>query len=161
MPVEASNPKERPSFQFEVDDFVPLLLKADTNPIGANFYRIGDFKTTLVEIYVHPDSLEFRGLKIVLVNSIVANLPQMNVDEVPGIPVFVDIFGNERIVDNPQSLNFFIKDGRIGFVPSETSAGLKVSYYEGHRFFYREDELVGYLSPKLDDAILENFKLNV
>jgi hypothetical protein len=49
----------------EVDPYVPIAVRTFSAPIGAVFYRVGNFETSLVEVPIDPLSGTVRGIKLV------------------------------------------------------------------------------------------------
>lgn len=71
----------------EMDPYVPIAVRTFSEPIGAVFYRVGNFKTSLVELPIDPKSGTVRGVKLVIFDRVGTSFDDSTLPLVPGLPV--------------------------------------------------------------------------
>jgi hypothetical protein len=86
LKISKIKPSELP-VAVEVDCYVPLAVRTFTSPIGAVFYRVGNFDTSLVEMPIDPTSGIVRGLKLVSIDRLGIPIEDGNLPSLEGLPV--------------------------------------------------------------------------
>ncbi|SKB09673.1 hypothetical protein SAMN02745166_05172 [Prosthecobacter debontii] len=71
----------------EVDPYVPIAVRTFSAPIGAVFYRVGNFDTSLVELPIDPISGAVRGIKVVCLDRVGTAIDETALSEVHGLPI--------------------------------------------------------------------------
>jgi hypothetical protein len=71
----------------EIDPYVPLAVRTFTAPIGAVFFRVGNFDTSLVEVPIDPISGLIRGIKLVSIDRVGFGVADGHLPAVEGLPV--------------------------------------------------------------------------
>lgn len=71
----------------EVDPYVPIAVRTFSAPIGAVFYRVGNFETSLIEVPIDPISGTLRGIKVVSIDRNGAKIEEGKLAVLQGLPV--------------------------------------------------------------------------
>jgi hypothetical protein len=71
----------------EVDPYIPIAARTFTAPIGAVYYRVGNFDTSLVEMPIDPNSGIVRGIKLVSFDRIGSGVRDEQLPAEQGLPV--------------------------------------------------------------------------
>ncbi len=71
----------------EVDPYVPVAVRTFSSPIGAVFYRVGNFETSLVEVPIEPITGIIRGIKVVSIDRLGATIDESKLIVFQGLPV--------------------------------------------------------------------------
>lgn len=71
----------------EVDPYIPIAARTFTAPIGAAYYRVGNFDTSLVELPIDIDSGIVRGIKIVSLDRLGSGVRDEQLPTEQGLPV--------------------------------------------------------------------------
>lgn len=119
----------------EIDSYVPLAVRTFTAPIGAVFYRVGNFDTSLVELPIDPNNGLVRGIKVVSFDRVGSGVSDKHLPTTEGLPVVapeyvptkrldeamevtVSLIGNRFFVDwsNGQQAESRTKHGRMTFL---------------------------------------------
>ncbi|MEO0870794.1 MAG: hypothetical protein AAFY19_02375 [Pseudomonadota bacterium] len=86
----------------EIDDYVPLSVFTYDKPLGAMFYRLGNFDTSLIEIAVDPESGALRGFTVVSVDQRFEGQASAARLET-GVPIAdLSAFAHHDILDDPE-----------------------------------------------------------
>lgn len=86
-----------------VDDYIPLRWRSYEGTLGGRLVRLGNFKTSLLEIIVEADSMTIRGCTLTLADRQHRPLPRVGQRVVEGLPIiavagdFVGQAGLERM----------------------------------------------------------------
>ena len=71
----------------EVDPYVPIAARTFSAPIGAVFYRVGNFETSLVEVPIDPLTGTVRGIKLVCIDRVGTAIDDRALPLQQGLPV--------------------------------------------------------------------------
>lgn len=71
----------------EVGPYLPLVVRTYTAPIGAVYYRVGNFDTSLVELPIDPNSGLVRGIKLVSLDRVGSGVCDEKLPAEQGLPV--------------------------------------------------------------------------
>ena len=71
----------------EVDPYIPIAVRTFTAPIGAVFYRVGNFDTSLVEVPIDPNTGIVRGIKLVSLDRVGSGVRDEQLPTEHGLPV--------------------------------------------------------------------------
>jgi len=71
----------------EIDPYIPLVVRTFTAPIGAVFFRVGNFDTSLVEVPIDPNSGLLRGIKLVSIDRVGSGIADDHLLAIDGLPV--------------------------------------------------------------------------
>ncbi|WP_275789006.1 hypothetical protein [Pararhizobium gei] len=112
----------------ETNDYVPLSVVTYNRPLGAKFYRAGNFDTSLIEIAVDPESGALRGFSVISFSERFEG--QMNAGRVvPGIPVTdLSRFSQSDVIDDlaPFSLGLLGNTAVVAMTDFEISDTIAV-----------------------------------
>lgn len=98
------------SVTVETDDYVPLSVVTYDKPLGAMFYRLGNFDTSLIEIAVDPESGTLRGFTVVSADRKFEGRVSAG-PTVAGVPLTsLSAFAQGDIVDDPESFSLGLRD---------------------------------------------------
>ncbi len=119
----------------EVDPYVPIAVRTFSEPMGAVFYRVGNFETSLVELPIDPTSGTVRGVKMVLFDRVGTSFDDSTLSLVQGLPVvaqesipqqrqdekrdiLVTLTGSRLVIDwsGGQRMDTKAMLGRLGFL---------------------------------------------
>jgi hypothetical protein len=120
--------------EVEVDPYVPLAVRTFTAPIGAVFYRVGNFETSLVEMPIDPMTGVVRGIKVVSIDRVGQCINDVALPTSHGLPVVpvecipakrhddrqdvsVSLVGNRFFIDwsNGRQIEMRVSHGRLTF----------------------------------------------
>lgn len=71
----------------EVDPYIPVTLRTFTKPIGAVYYRVGNFEYSLVEVPIDPMTGMIRGLDVVSIDRVGSGVDDNGLPTVEGLPI--------------------------------------------------------------------------
>lgn len=74
----------------EVDPYLPIAVRTYTAPLGAVFYRVGNFETSLIEIGIDPSTRVVRGVKAVSLDRVGKVFEWNNLPRRQGLPVVAE-----------------------------------------------------------------------
>jgi hypothetical protein len=89
---------------FVVDPYVPIAARTYTVPIGAVFYRVGNFQTSLVEVPIDPMTGLIRGLKVVFIDRVGAVIDASKHTAIQGLPAVARDAIPNRLHDDPREV---------------------------------------------------------
>jgi hypothetical protein len=98
----------------EVDPYVPVAVRTFSKPIGAVFYRVGNFETSLVEVPIDPLSGTVRGIKLVSVDRVGVDFDDSTLAVLQGLPVTSEEFiPPKRYVDDKREVTVSLAGDRL------------------------------------------------
>jgi hypothetical protein len=97
----------------EVDPYVPIAVRTFSAPIGAVFYRVGNFETSLVEIPIDPLSGTIRGVKVVSLDRVGASIDDSALQQLQGLPVVTQESIPQKRLDEQRKVTVALADGRL------------------------------------------------
>lgn len=110
LQIDQVLPSELP-IVIKTDRHIPIAVKTFDNPIGAVFYRTGNFRTSLIEIPIDPLSGLLRGIKIVSIDRVGSNVSHHISPVEQGLPRVVKECIPDRILDEKQEVSVSLLDG--------------------------------------------------
>jgi len=108
--VGVGNSSERS--RIEVDEYVPIRFRAYEGALGAKYLRIGNFKGSMLECLLDPNTLTIRGFTLTAFDAVHTPKYIPNLPRAAGLPVaYVDefkgpIFGQTSDVRSEFSVGF-------------------------------------------------------
>lgn len=98
----------------EVDPYVPVAVRTFSAPIGAVFYRIGNFETSLVELPIDPLSGTVRGIDVVSIDRVGTALDDIALPLLKGLPVVAqESIPEKRYYDEKREVIVALADDRL------------------------------------------------
>jgi len=97
----------------EVDPYVPIAVRTFSAPIGAVFYRIGNFETSLVEVPIDPLSGTVRGVKVVSLDRVGTFIDDSALPLLRGLPVVAKESIPLKRQDEQREVTVALDDGRL------------------------------------------------
>lgn len=97
----------------EVDPYVPIAVRTFSAPIGAVFYRVGNFETSLVEMPIDPLSGTVRGVKVVSLDRVGASIDDSALQLLQGLPVVTQESIPQKRIDEQREVTVALADGRL------------------------------------------------
>ena len=126
------------------DEYVPLQWRSyeEFEAIGAGFVRLGNFRSTLLEIAVAPQLQVIRGITITTMDS-VSPWPDFSVTMVStGLPCLSTSFEGWKVVDIEMDFRVSARPGEIVVYWGELSSCLAYAFAQS-RFLVGNGWLVG------------------
>jgi hypothetical protein len=146
----------------EVDPYVPLAIRTYAKPLGAVFYRVGNFKTSLIELPIDPQSRLVRGLKVLSFDCVkpiggdYEHLPQ-----VVGLPVICsETMPTERI-DEVKNISVSLGHRRFFIDWSERCEIELRATLDRLTFFIGNNRLLGAMVGGLSELEAEQIKEHI
>jgi hypothetical protein len=97
----------------EVDPYVPIAARTFSAPIGAVFYRVGNFETSLVEMPIDPLSGTVRGIKVVSLDRVGTSIDDSALHLLQGLPVVTQESIPQKRQDEQREVTVALADGRL------------------------------------------------
>jgi hypothetical protein len=97
----------------EVDPYVPVAVRTFSAPIGAVFYRVGNFETSLVEVPIDPLSGTVRGVKVVSLDRVGTSIDDSALQLLPGLPVVTQESIPQKRQDEHREVTVALDDERL------------------------------------------------
>lgn len=97
----------------EVDPCVPIAVRTSSTPIGAVFYRVGNFETSLVEIPIDPISGTVRGIKVVSIDRVGTEIEEHKLTLLDGLPVVAQESIPQKRQDDQREVLFSLEGDRL------------------------------------------------
>ena len=97
----------------EVDPYVPIAVRTFSAPIGAVFFRVGNFETSLVEIPIDPLSGTVRGIKVVSFDRVGTSIDDSALPLIKGLPVVTQVGIPQQRQDEQREVTVDMSDGRL------------------------------------------------
>ncbi|MFQ3582058.1 MAG: hypothetical protein SNJ49_09150 [Chloracidobacterium sp.] len=98
----------------EVDPYVPVTVRTFSEPIGAVFYRVGNFETSLVEVPIDPLSGTVRGIKLVSLDRVGADFDDSAFAVLQGLPITSqESIPPKRYVDDHREVTVSLAGDRL------------------------------------------------
>jgi hypothetical protein len=97
----------------EVDPYVPLAVRTFTAPIGAVFYRVGNFETSLVEVPIDPISGTVRGIKVVSIDRVGTSIDDSKLTILHGLPVTAQESIPQKRQDDQREVSIVLVGDRL------------------------------------------------
>ncbi len=86
LEIVAVHPSDLPVI-VTVDPYIPIVARTFSSPIGAVYYRVGNFATSLVEVPIDPVDGTVRGIKLVTLDRTGSVIDEVGLRCHPGLPV--------------------------------------------------------------------------
>ena len=139
----------------ETDHYVPLSVYAYEGPMGANFYRIGNFATSLIEITVDPETGGLRGFSVVSFDQIFEGQISAR-NTVVGLPAFdLSDFHESPIRDELRPFSLGLR-GNIVIVATDDFEKFDTTVSCGRlKYYFRSKILVGMSIENLEKRHVE------
>lgn len=144
-----------------IDPYIPLIARTYEAPIGAVIWRTGNFKTSLVEIAMEPESGIVRGLKLVLGECNTPASFRLGPEVVQGLPVVRGDHVPSRMSEECRDLNISISEGNIfidwclGGKIDQIFTSDRLSFYVGNNELLGAS--VGRITPDEKKAFLSRY----
>jgi hypothetical protein len=136
----------------EVDPYVPITVRTFSAPIGAVFYRVGNFETSLVEVPIDPLSGTVRGVKVVSLDRVGTSIDDGVLPLFQGLPVVPQECIPEKRQDEHREVTIAVADGRLVI---DWSGGKQLDTKAVHgrlSFLIGSGELLGAVVESLSQA---------
>ncbi|ENJ9654212.1 hypothetical protein AB2T14_001835 [Clostridium botulinum] len=117
--------KDKELVNIEFDRYVPLNIEFGSWNVSEEstiYWRIGDFKKSLIEIGIGKNKGELRSITLTLAENVykLDNLKNENLKVVEGMPkIQVDNFENETYIDEKGDIKVYIGSDTVCIVFSE------------------------------------------
>jgi hypothetical protein len=118
----------------EIDPYIPIAVRTYETPIGAVFYRVGNFDTSLVEIPIDQFTGTLRGIKVVSIDRVGIGINDVDLPVSDGLPTVPTDEIPQRRIDDRQEVavslvgtRFFIDFGS-GRVPTMAFRHRRLTY---------------------------------
>jgi hypothetical protein len=99
--------------KLEFDEYVPLRLRTYDRPIGANYVRLGNYSTTLLELIVEPNTKVLRGVTVTSYE-VLGDWPDLRiVSDADGLPVLSPMFDGANRVDLEEEFRVSVRKGEV------------------------------------------------
>ena len=135
----------------QVDPYVPLEVRTYSKPLGAVFYRVGNFKTSLVELPIDPTSNMIRGFDLVRIDRVKPFIDDQCWPTKVGLPVVnLETVPRHGLLDEVRDISVSLVENRFVI---DWSNGCEIEFktsYGRLTFFIGRDMLLG--------AAVENLK---
>lgn len=155
--VKGTKPGRGRPFTLDIDELVPLQLRAGQETAGAGYLRLGNFSTTLLELGVEPYSQVLCEVTVTSIEEL-SPWPSFAVGGTSdGLPVLATDFEGWRVVDLQRDFRVAVREGEI-LLSWEKLDPCDACDFEGRvRFLVRKGRLVGIWFTGLSQEEVELF----
>ena len=140
----------------ETDDYVPLSVATYDKPLGAMFYRLGNFDTSLIEIAVDPESGALRGFSVVSADRKFEGQASAG-RTVTGVPLTsLSAFAQGDIVDDPESFSLGLRDRTAIVAMNNFEVSDTIAACGNLKFYLYLNKLVGLTVENLSEHDIDS-----
>ena len=136
----------------ELDPYIPIAVRTFSRPIGAVFYRVGNFKTSLVEVPIDPATGTIRGIKLISLDRVGGAFFDAAVPTREGLPIVALEDVPETRRDDNREVSVKLDESRflIGWSNGRTA---DTRIRQGRlTFFIGENLLLGAVIEGMDES---------
>jgi hypothetical protein len=135
--------------EIEVDPYLPIVARTSTAPLGAVFFRVGNFETSLVEIDIEPSTRIIRGISAVSLDCVGKVFALNNLPRKKGLPVVAEDALPANRVDELRKVRASMLEGVLVLDWSDGETPQYVTEHTGLGFVVGAGVLIGAVFSEL------------